>query len=154
MLHRTLTFFLTSVFYLYLCLHQALILQPNLLSQFLISHRDEKFSMCRVELQEQPRCQWALGAGREAAQGSKLQSFESTLLRACLSSTKQQQVNCKTHGNGPQRLSKVQSLRTQGHTFPLDCNPVFPSCSSSYMASQNGLNALVAVFTSHYSVYI
>lgn len=59
--------------------------------------------MCRAEPQEQPWCRWAPGTEGEAAQGSKLQSFESTLLRACLLSTKQQHVKHKTHGNGPQR---------------------------------------------------
>lgn len=110
--------------------------------------------MCRVEPQEQPWCQWKLCTEREAAQGSKSQSFESIILGACLLSTEQQQVNCKTHGNGSQRLSKVQSCRTEGHTLPLDYSLVFPSCSSSYMARQDDLHALVAVFTSHYNVYI
>lgn len=61
-----------------------------------------------------------------------------------LLSTKQQQV--KTHGNDCQRLSELQSARTEGHALPFDYSLVFPSCSSSHMTSKDHFNSLLAVF--------
>lgn len=116
---------------------QALILQPNWFPLLPSSHWGEKLSRCWAG---PPRpfwcrcilpCQWALTTAEEAAWGSKLQAFESPLLRACLLSTKRLQVKHKTHGNDPQSLSELQSARTEGHVLPSYNSLVFPSCSSS-----------------------
>lgn len=96
--------------------------------------------MCHIVPQRQFWCNCCVVVGTHNSKGS------SRRLQACLLSTEQEQVNRKTRSNGPQRLSELQSARTEGHTLPSHYHLVFPLCSSSHMTSQDHCNALLAVF--------